>query len=159
MHILQTVASVLFLYSCFLSFTEQQYTPDWDSIDSRPLPGWYDDSKIGIFIHWGVFSVPSFGTEWYVFPLTHCCLSYLCRMWYFWKGPTPDAGIVAFMNRTYPPDWTYADFAAQFRAEFYGTYKQQLTFDVIIFPLYLDPNEWADILAASGAKYVRSICK
>ena len=42
------------------------------------------------------------------------------RMWYFWKGPTPDASIVAFMNRTYPPDWTYADFAAQFRAEFYG---------------------------------------
>jgi alpha-L-fucosidase len=40
------------------------------------------------------------------------------------------------MNATYPPDWTYADFAAQFRAEFY------------------DPNEWADIFAASGAKYV-----
>jgi len=27
------------------------------------------------------------------------------------------------MNKTYPPDWTYADFAAQFRAEFYGRYK------------------------------------
>lgn len=45
------------------------------------------------------------------------------RMWYFWKGPTPAESIVAFMNKTYPPDWTYADFAAQFRAEFYGTQK------------------------------------
>ncbi len=49
-----------------LPFTEQQYTPDWASIDSRPLPAWYDESKIGIFIHWGVFSVPSISSEWYV---------------------------------------------------------------------------------------------
>lgn len=63
MHLLQIVVSVVLLY---LPVAEQQYTPDWDSIDSRPLPGWYDDSKIGIFIHWGVFSVPSFGTEWSV---------------------------------------------------------------------------------------------
>ncbi len=55
------------LVCCFLlSFTEQQYTPDWTSIDSRPLPAWYDESKVGIFIHWGVFSVQSF-IEWYVF--------------------------------------------------------------------------------------------
>ncbi len=44
---------------------ENRYTPDWDSLDSRPLPSWYDDAKFGIFIHWGVFSVPSFGSEWF----------------------------------------------------------------------------------------------
>lgn len=47
------------------------YSPTWDSLDSRPLPTWYDDAKIGIFIHWGVFSVPSFGSEWF---------------WNNWKG-------------------------------------------------------------------------
>ena len=41
------------------------YKPTWDSLDSRPLPQWYDDAKFGIFIHWGVFSVPSFGSEWF----------------------------------------------------------------------------------------------
>ena len=41
-----------------------QYAPDWNSLDQRPLPKWYDDAKIGIFIHWGVFSVPSFRSEW-----------------------------------------------------------------------------------------------
>jgi hypothetical protein len=44
-------------------------------------------------------------------------------MWWFWKGPDPDASLVAFMNKTYPSDWTYADFAAQFRAEFYGNHR------------------------------------
>ena len=43
-----------------------KYTPDWDSLDKRPLPNWYDDSKVGIFIHWGVFSVPSFRSEWFI---------------------------------------------------------------------------------------------
>lgn len=43
----------------------KRYEPNWDSIDSRPLPDWYDKAKIGIFIHWGVFSVPSFRSEWF----------------------------------------------------------------------------------------------
>lgn len=45
--------------------TAVRYEPNWKSIDSRPLPEWYDQAKFGIFIHWGVFSVPSFGSEWF----------------------------------------------------------------------------------------------
>jgi alpha-L-fucosidase len=44
--------------------SKQKYTPNWDSLDKHPVPKWYDNSKIGIFIHWGLFSVPSFGNEW-----------------------------------------------------------------------------------------------
>lgn len=54
-----------------LSTTVVKYLPTWDSLDSRPLPPWYDEAKLGIFIHWGVFSVPSFGSEWF---------------WNNWKG-------------------------------------------------------------------------
>ena len=36
----------------------QKYEPTWDSINSRPLPEWYDEAKIGIFMHFGVYSVP-----------------------------------------------------------------------------------------------------
>ena len=39
----------------------QRYEPTWASIDSRPVPQWFEDSKFGIFIHWGVFSVPAWG--------------------------------------------------------------------------------------------------
>lgn len=42
-----------------------KYEPTWISLDSRAIPQWYDNAKFGIFIHWGVFSVPSFGSEWF----------------------------------------------------------------------------------------------
>ncbi len=35
------------------------YAPDWESLDSRPLPNWYDEAKIGIFMHFGAYTVPS----------------------------------------------------------------------------------------------------
>ena len=39
--------------------TGTKYEPTWESLDSRPNPSWFDDEKIGIFIHWGVYSVPA----------------------------------------------------------------------------------------------------
>ncbi len=93
------------------------YEPTWDSIDKRPLPSWYDEAKFGIFLHWGVFSVPSFGGAWFQ---------------YYWRNNRSD--IVEFMKKNYRPDFTYADFAPQFTAEFY------------------DPNEWAQIFSAAGAR-------
>ena len=35
-----------------------KYTPDWESLDSRPLPEWYMDAKVGIFMHFGPYAVP-----------------------------------------------------------------------------------------------------
>jgi len=96
-----------------------KYEPNWESIDSRPLPSWYDEGKFGIFIHWGVFSVPSFRSEWF---------------WKYWHDGNKDC--VDFMKKNYPPGFTYADFGPQFTAEMFN------------------PNEWADIFKASGARYV-----
>lgn len=45
--------------------SSRRYDPTWESLDRRPLPSWFDQAKFGIFIHWGVFSVPSFGSEWF----------------------------------------------------------------------------------------------
>uniref|UniRef100_A0A4W5PGR9 Alpha-L-fucosidase n=1 Tax=Hucho hucho TaxID=62062 RepID=A0A4W5PGR9_9TELE len=97
-----------------------KYEPTWESIDSRPLPEWYDQAKFGIFIHWGVFSVPSFGSEWF---------------WWFWQKQKIKS-YVDFMQKNYPPDFKYQDFATQFTAEFF------------------DAKEWTDIFASSGAKYI-----
>ncbi len=38
---------------------------DWESLQNYKVPEWYMDAKFGIFIHWGVYSVPAFGSEWY----------------------------------------------------------------------------------------------
>jgi alpha-L-fucosidase len=80
-----------------------RYEANWESLDSRPLPDWFDDVKVGIFIHWGVFSVPSFGSEWF---------------WKHWKQDKDNA-TEEFMRKNYPPDFSYQDFAPQFRAEFF----------------------------------------
>ncbi len=101
------------------------YSADWESLDARPLPGWYDDAKIGLFIHWGVFSVPSWGTT-----------GGAAGEWYWWRlrgghgfGPTgcgakeggapgycaPHPDYVAFHNRTYGEDFKYADFGPMFK--------------------------------------------
>ncbi|KAK7904220.1 hypothetical protein WMY93_016827 [Mugilogobius chulae] len=99
------MASVEFCLSVFLlilGHCAAKYEPTWDSIDSRPLPPWFDQAKFGIFIHWGIFSVPSFGSEWF---------------WNYWHDKRPE--YVDFMKRNYPPDFTYQDFAPHFTAEFF----------------------------------------
>ncbi|XP_046581905.1 alpha-L-fucosidase-like [Haliotis rubra] len=96
-----------------------RYDPTWESLDKRPLPAWYDEAKFGIFLHWGVFSVPSFTGAW---------------LQEFWRENRSD--VIEFMKDNYRPGFTYADFAAQFTAEFYN------------------PDQWAEIFNASGARYV-----
>jgi alpha-L-fucosidase len=41
------------------------FRADWESLQKYETPEWYKDAKFGIFIHWGVYSVPAFGSEWY----------------------------------------------------------------------------------------------
>ena len=42
-----------------------KFRPSWESLRQYTVPDWYLDAKFGIFIHWGVYSVPAFGNEWY----------------------------------------------------------------------------------------------
>lgn len=37
----------------------------WESLHAYHIPSWYQDAKFGIFIHWGLYSVPAFSSEWY----------------------------------------------------------------------------------------------
>ncbi|MGA8108568.1 MAG: alpha-L-fucosidase, partial [Acidobacteriaceae bacterium] len=41
------------------------FAPNWPSLGAYRVPQWFQDAKFGIFIHWGVYSVPAFGNEWY----------------------------------------------------------------------------------------------
>jgi len=110
--------------SLSLSLVTAQYSPDWPSLDSRPLPSWYDEAKVGVFMHWGPYSVPGVASEWF---------------WYQWNRRDPDnpgdMEIVKYMEDFYPPDYKYQQFGPQLSAEFFNA-----TF-------------WAELVAASGAKY------
>lgn len=77
-----------------------KYKPDWQSLSEYPVPKWYKEAKFGIFIHWGIYSVPAFFSEWY------------CRMMY-WKGnPTHWHHL-----RKYGKAFNYRDFIPMFKAE------------------------------------------
>ena len=41
------------------------YQDTWESLSRYNVPEWYRNAKFGIFIHWGIYSVPAFGSEWY----------------------------------------------------------------------------------------------
>lgn len=65
---LKSIIKVLILISVINTTSgsdANKYEATWESLDSRPSPSWYDDAKVGIFLHWGVYAVPSFGTEWF----------------------------------------------------------------------------------------------
>ncbi len=126
-----------------LAARAKKYDATWASIDSRPSPSWYTDAKFGIFIHWGVYSVPAFApvhaknqtpyAEWYWHSLTNGK-----------KATQPGEDGVAtwdFHKRTYGADFQYFDFAPMFRAELY------------------DPDRWAELFVQSGARYVAATSK
>lgn len=110
--------------------SQQRYEPAWESLDKRPIPQWFLDAKFGIFIHWGVYSVPAWRR---VTPGRYASYAewYYARVMY-----NPENGGEEFHNRNFGKDFEYRDFGPLFKAELF------------------DPNYWADLFVRSGAKYV-----
>jgi alpha-L-fucosidase len=115
-----------------------RYDTTWESLDSRPNPGWFARDKIGIFIHWGVYSVPGFAM---VYPDKrygyggHSC-------WYgsHISGLKPlidseQAKLQAFHRRCFGGDPSFEEIAPLFRAELF------------------DPAQWAALFARAGARW------
>jgi len=102
------------------------YEATWESLDARPTPQWFSDAKFGVFICWGLYSVPAWTppgryAEWYQ---------------YWLQQKSFDGQVHDFHVKTYGEDFAFKDFAPQFKAELW------------------DPNAWADLLAEAGAKYI-----
>ncbi len=41
------------------------YHDTWESLTDFEMPSWFTKAKFGIFIHWGLYSIPAFANEWY----------------------------------------------------------------------------------------------
>jgi alpha-L-fucosidase len=105
---------------------QMRFEPKWESLDKRPCPAWFSDAKFGIFIHWGVYSVPAWGktgeyAEWY---------------WNHMHDKKPGDAWWEYHKKNFGEAFEYKDFAPQFRAELF------------------DADKWADIFARSGARYI-----
>ncbi len=127
---MKLILVTLFICCNIYMLQGQQYAPNWQSLDQRKLPTWFHKDKFGIFIHWGVYSVPSYSrvipdgySEWY------------------WSNYNDSSrhnheAVKSFHNSVYGKDFAYEQFAPMFKAELFN------------------PDEWATIFKQSGAKYV-----
>lgn len=118
------------LFSGFAAMSQDAPVEEtWESLRSRPYPQWFRDAKLGVFIHWGVYSVPSYGgpesyAEWYL------------------RGLQAGAqNRIDFMKKYWGEDFEYKDFAPLLKAELF------------------DADEWAEIFENAGAKYIILVSK
>ncbi len=122
---------LLFVVALMLTIgsVKAQAEPTWESINKRGYPQWFGDAKLGIFIHWGVYSVPAFASkegygEWYYLGLT-----------------SGDTARQAFHKQMFGEGASYRDIEPFFKAEMF------------------DPDAWAELFEKSGAKYVLLVTK
>jgi alpha-L-fucosidase len=107
------------------------FSPSWRSLENYRIPAWYKDAKFGIFIHWGVYAVPAFGSEWYP------------RLMYSKDGPEKWYDAFSHHVQYYGPQshFGYKDFIPDFKAERF------------------DPTAWADLFAEAGAKFIMPVAE
>ncbi len=102
--------------------------PDYSSTESslsrHPSPSWYENAKFGIFIHWGIYSVPAWAPVGGVF-----------AEWYWAAMTDPSFVTHAYHRETYGTSFNYDDFIPQFQ------------------PSRFDAKEWVELIKASGARY------
>lgn len=111
------------------------YENNWESLNKRPVPEWFGDAKFGIFIHWGLYSVPAYApkgkyAEWYGY---HCDEIV--------ERSANDREYYDYHQKKYGPDFKYNDFVKDFKAELF------------------DAEKWADLFQKSGAKYINIVSK
>ncbi|KAI0076395.1 glycoside hydrolase family 29 protein [Panus rudis PR-1116 ss-1] len=109
--------------------------PAWvdsdESLRSHEAPDWYDDAKFGIFVHWGVYSVPAWAPTGQQY-----------AEWYNWDFHNPpNSPTLEHHRETYGTSVVYDDFIANFTA------------------FKWDPDGWTDLFADAGAKYFVLVTK
>jgi alpha-L-fucosidase len=117
------------------------YEPTLESLDRHPLPDWYAGAKLGIFIHWGLYSVPGWA------PLTHPNHDFSSNdyikydpyaEWYLNTMRVPGSPTEAYHKEHYGADFGYYNFAPAFNRE----------------SKKWNPDAMAAIFKDAGARYV-----
>lgn len=119
------------------------YTPTWASVDQHPPAAeWFSDAKFGIYFHWGVFSVPAFGNEWYP------------RNMYVGGSNENNHHKAVYGD---PSVWPYRNFVDGARDQA-GTWVQFAPKRRSAGGNF-DPAEWAQLFADAGAKFAGPVAE
>ncbi|WP_329182017.1 alpha-L-fucosidase [Streptomyces sp. NBC_01477] len=119
------------------------YTASWSSVDQHPpAPAWFQDAKFGIYYHWGVFSVPAFGNEWYP------------RNMYIGGSAENQHHIGTYGD---PSVWPYSNFidGARDKAGSFVQFAPKLASQGGNF----DPSAWAQLFKAAGARFAGPVAE
>lgn len=125
--------------------------PTIESLIGRKVPDWFDNEKFGIFIHWGVYSVPAYA------PIGDTDIAGLFRKgdlpavfrnqpyaeWYLNSIRIPDSPAAAHHRKTYGDGYPYEQFAPVFNEQI----KEW------------SPSRWARLFRKAGAGYVTLVTK
>ena len=135
-------AILLLLQPCTLFAQElPHYQPTLESLDRHPLPQWFSDAKLGIFVVWGIYSVPGWA------PLQHPSHDFTSQdyinnnpyaEWYYNSMRIPGSPTQAYHREHYGAGYNYYDFTKVF--------DQQIK--------KWNPDEWAQIFRDTGAQYI-----
>ena len=101
------IAIILITAGVHFAGAQKKYKADWSSLNERPVPEWFTNAKFGIFIHWGVYSVPAWSpkgtySEWYQEKLKS------------------DPRVLEHHNKVYGPHFSYYQFGDMFTADLYN---------------------------------------
>jgi len=100
---LLTLLLLSLLISCGTRNQSIPFEPDWDSLGKHEAaPEWFRDAKLGIYFHWGIYSVPAFGNEWY-------------PRWMHFEGRPEYIHHLETYGK--PSEFAYHDFVPMFTAE------------------------------------------
>ena len=111
-----------------LAQNSKPYDGSWESLQQMPVPAWFDDGKIGIFIHWGPYSVIGYRKK------NRGYAEHTPKLIY--RDPENYFPMVMKRWGAVPPAFGYKDIINDFKAENW------------------DPDAWADLFENVGAKYV-----
>jgi len=132
---------VLAFSAAATTHAQQPYEPSIESLNRHPVPEWYDDAKLGIFVHWGLYSVPGWA------PLVHpdhdfSSQDYITNNpyaeWYYNVMRIEGSATQKYHREQYGAGYNYYSFAKRFNKE----------------SRKWNPDEWARIFRDAGAKYV-----
>jgi alpha-L-fucosidase len=119
------------------------YTASWSSVDQHPPAAtWFQDAKFGIYYHWGVFSVPAFGSEWYP------------RNMYISGSAENQHHIATYGD---PSVWGYQNFilGANDKSGHFVKFAPKLTSAGGSW----DPNAWATLFKNAGARFAGPVAE
>ncbi len=146
--VLLSVIALVLASACIPPLTPEQQEII-DELNQRDLPAWYDESKFGIFIHWGPYAVPAFAPiEGSINDaLANHYGDFLLHMpyveWYWNALQTEGSATHQYHVENYGEDYSYDNFGRIFRE---GINEW-------------NPDEWADLFDTAGAKYVVLVTK